>query len=167
MIRHRPRFPAFLLGVVFAAGLFVSPHVDLLSAQSPAAPAPPSAQAPPPATLAVAVERSSETATLTYFNRPIVVLRAQSWAEPPRSAPRSAVRVLDELVAADKPVLWRHELPAAAFLISVGRRAIVGLTPTDIDEAAGETLEGVAIRPFSDFSKCSRRPTRPGVPAPG
>ena len=146
MIRHRPRSRAFLLGVVFAAGLFVSPHADVLSAQSPAAPAPPSAQAPAPATLAVTVERSAETATLTYFNRPIVVLRAQIVGRSPAERAALSVRVLDDLVASRQTGPVEARAAGGGILISVGRRVIVGLTPTDIDEAAGETLEGVAAQ---------------------
>ena len=55
-----------------------------------------------------------------------------------------AVRVLDELIAARQTSPVEARAVGGGFLIGVGRRAIVGLTPLDIDEAAGETLQGVA-----------------------
>ncbi len=104
---------------------------------------------PQPATLpalpSVAVldaEPSGESFTLTYFNRPIVVLRARVLGRPPAERAAIAVRVLDGLVAerSTEPVESRSIEQGS--LIFVGSRVVFGLAPADIDELAGETLEG-------------------------
>jgi len=66
---------------------------------------PPQAPAAPalPAVVAAAVqgaERSNEPFTLSYFNRPIVVLRANVLGRPPAERAALAVQVLDDLVVA-------------------------------------------------------------------
>ena len=105
----------------------------------------PAAQQPPPSMVAavLSAERSGEPFTLTYFNRPIVVLRASVLGRPPAQRAAIAVQVLDDLVAARStdPVESRT-LEGGAALIFVGSRVVVGLAPPDNDDHAGENIEG-------------------------
>jgi small-conductance mechanosensitive channel len=88
-------------------------------------------------------ERSGESFTLTYFNRPIVVLRARVLGRPPSERAAIAVKVLDDLVAAKVTDPVESRQVEGASLIFVGSRLVTGLGAPDIDELAGETLEGV------------------------
>jgi small-conductance mechanosensitive channel len=109
-------------------------------AQTPAAPATPQDLF---TVAAATAERTDEPATLTYYNRPIVVLRARILGRPPADRAAIAVGVLDNLVAAraTDPVEARSIQGGA--LIFVGSRLVVGLASADVDQLAGETLEGV------------------------
>jgi len=82
-------------GALLACALFA----NAAGAQAPAA------QQPPPSMVAavLSAERSGEPFTLTYFNRPIVVLRASVLGRPPAQRAAIAVQVLDDLVAACHP----------------------------------------------------------------
>jgi small-conductance mechanosensitive channel len=109
-------------------------------------PAPPG---PPPSLATAAVlgaEPSGEAITLTYFNRPIVVLRARVLGRGPAERAAIAVRVLDGLVAerTTSPIESRQIEGGALFF--VGSRVVFGLAPPDIDQLAGETLEGVTAQ---------------------
>ena len=110
----------------------------------------PTAPATPPATLpAIAVigaEPSGESFTFTYFNRPIVVLRARVLGRPPSERAAIAVRVLDDLVASKATDPVESRAINEGTLIFVGSRVVFGLAPADIDELAGETLEGVTAQ---------------------
>jgi small-conductance mechanosensitive channel len=129
-------------GALLACALFA----NAAGAQAPAA------QQPPPSMVAavLSAERSGEPFTLTYFNRPIVVLRASVLGRPPAQRAAIAVQVLDDLVEARStdPVESRA-LEGGGALIFVGSRVVVGLAPPDIDELAGETIEGVTERTVS------------------
>lgn len=106
----------------------------------------PAVQAPPPSLATTAVlgaERSSEESTLTYFNRDIVVLRARVLGRNPAERAAIAVRVLDGLVAERTTSPIESRAVEGGSLIFVGSRVVFGLAPPDIDELAGETLEGV------------------------
>ena len=132
--------------------LLVSAQV-LLDAQAPPAapsqptqaPAQPDANQPTPAqTLGIAVEPSSEPVTLTYFNRPIMVLRAQVMGRSPDERRVIAVRAMDDLVGRRQIGPVTATPAAGGMLVEVAGRVIVGITPTDLDTLAGETLQGVA-----------------------
>jgi small-conductance mechanosensitive channel len=117
---------------------------------APAAPAQPAAAQPgannqptPAQTLGIAVEPSGEPVTLSYFNRPIVVLRAQIMGRSPDERRVIAVRAMDDLVARRQIGPVTATPAAGGMLIEVGGRVITGITPTDIDTLAGETLQGV------------------------
>lgn len=116
----------------------------LLAAGALAAqPQPPS---PPPALPSVAVleaEPSGESFTLTYFNRPIVVLRARVLGRPPSERAAIAVRVLDDLVAARATDPIESRAIEDGSLVVVGSRVVFGVTPHDVDALAGETLASV------------------------
>ena len=105
-------------------------------------PAATAAQVAPPA--AIVAEPSGQTATLVFFNRPIVELRARVMGRDPPARADGARRALEELAAqgTTNPIEWRPV--AGGIVISVASRAVVGLTPPDIDELLGETLEGTA-----------------------
>jgi small-conductance mechanosensitive channel len=107
-------------------------------------PAPHGPRTPPPGSvMVVAVEPSGETATLTYFNRPIVILRAKILGRRPAERVKLATMALDDLVAEGRTGPVEARAVDGGVLIGVGSKVIVGLTPTDIDELAGETLDGV------------------------
>jgi small-conductance mechanosensitive channel len=113
-----------------------------LLAQAPAADSP---QAPPAASLtsAVSVERTSEPATLTFFNRPIVTFRARVLGRLPAERAAGARRLLEEEVEGD-PVGTVTSLPiAGGALINIGSRTMFGLAEADVDELSGETFDGV------------------------
>lgn len=112
--------------------------------QPPAATAPPAAAAP--AALALEVERTAESATLSYFNRSIVTVRARVMGRTPAERVAIGVRTLDNLVAARRtsPVNSR-EVPGG-FLIGVGDAVVIGLTSDDLDETSGETLENAVAQ---------------------
>jgi small-conductance mechanosensitive channel len=156
-----------------AAGLLA--FVTLVSVRGSPAPAPvqqapAAAPAAAPAQLltlpadAVVAEPSGETATLTYFNRPIVVLRARVLGRRPSERAALATRVLGELVTAGltRPVAGRAI--EAGVLIGVERHVIIGVTPLDVDVLAGETLQSVAdetvarLQSALDEAVESRRP---------
>ena len=101
-------------------------------------------RAPAESILAAPVEPSGETATLTYFNRPIVALRAKILGRRPTERTALAVRVLDNLVATGHTRAVDAKAVGGAILIEVGNQLIVGLTPADIDDLAGETLQAVS-----------------------
>ena len=111
-------------------------------AQPQTTPVPQGLQAAARAALLTA-ERSGESSTLTYFNRPIVVLRARVLGRPPSERAAIAVQVLDDLVAAKATDPVESLQVESVSLIFVGSRLVVGLGAPDIDELAGETLEGV------------------------
>jgi small-conductance mechanosensitive channel len=122
-----------MLALVLAAGT--------LAAQ----PQPPSPQPAPPTLPTIAVldaQPSGESFTLTYFNRPIVALRARVLGRPPSERAAVAVRVLDNLVAANATDPVESRSVEQGSLIFVGSRVVFGLAPADIDALAGETLEG-------------------------
>jgi small-conductance mechanosensitive channel len=87
-------------------------------------------------------EASGETAALTFFNRPIAVLRARVLGNGPAQRAAGAARILDELVSQgiDGPVESRPI--DGGILVLVGPRVVFGLAPPDVDDLSGETLEG-------------------------
>jgi small-conductance mechanosensitive channel len=110
-------------------------------------PAPAAQEAPPLATVAVRdAVPSGEASTLTYFNRPIVVLRARVLGRGPAERARIAVGVLDGLVAEHSTSPIESRAIEGGSIIFVGNRVVFGLAPPDIDELAGETLEGVTAQ---------------------
>jgi len=136
---HRSRVAALL-------ALLVMPLPPLL-AQEPSTPPPaqPDATQPTAAqTLGIAVEPSDAPVTLTYFNRSILVLRAQVMGRSPDERRAIAVRAMDDLVERRQIGPVTATPAAGGMLLEVGGRVFAGITPTDVDTLAGETLEGVA-----------------------
>jgi small-conductance mechanosensitive channel len=92
------------------------------------------------------IERAppDRAATLTYANRPIVVLRAQVLSRLPEERAAAAARTLDNLVARGvmAPVTTRRVRDAV--MITVGDTPVMVILPADVDELAGETLDSTA-----------------------
>jgi small-conductance mechanosensitive channel len=121
-------------------------------AAQPARPAP-GPQVPPGLAAAFTVERSTEPSTLTFFNRPIVVLRASVAGRRPAERASGAQRVLDDLV--DQGV--SGQVGALPFdggaLISVASHGVLALTTLDVDDLSGETLEAVSAQVVSRLQR--------------
>jgi small-conductance mechanosensitive channel len=95
---------------------------------------------------AVGAERSGESFTFTFANRPIVILRARVLGRSPAERAVGAGRILDDLVAQrlDGPVESRAFEGGA--MITVASRGVLALTPPDVDELSGETLQAVTAQ---------------------
>jgi small-conductance mechanosensitive channel len=147
-----------LSGLLAIVALSVALACAVLTAQ-----APPASQG---STLAVPVEPSGETATLTYFNRPIVVLRARILGRRPAERAALAVRTLDQLVAAGQTRPVEVRSGNGDVLIGVGKQVIVGLTAPDVDDLEGQTLQSVSdqtvarLQQALDEAAEARRPAR-------
>ena len=118
-----------------------------LAAQAPPAPgAPVASQAPASVAAVLSAVPAEETVTLTFFNRPIVNLKAKVLGRSPEERAAAAERVLDELLdqGITGPVTTRPFEGGA--LISVGARGVIALTSPDVDEQLGETIEGVSAQ---------------------
>ena len=104
---------------------------------------PPSSQ---PITAAVGVEPSGQSATVTFANRPIAVLRARLFGRLPSERAAVAERILHELVAQRiaGPVEVRPIEGSRA--ISVGTHTVMVLTPLDVDEVSGQGLDEETTR---------------------
>ena len=109
-------------------------------------------QAPPPPQQPAAVvegasaEPSGQVATLTFANRPIVTLRARVLGRDPADRVASAERVLDELVADGLSGPIESRAFNGGRIIAVASRGILALTVFDVDNLAGETVEGVTAQ---------------------
>ena len=129
----------WLAATVLAAAVSVP---ITLAAQEPR----PSAEPPPPgsALINAIAQPSDETATLVYFNRPIVTMRARILGRRPSERAATGARVLHDLVdnGIFGPVAVRPF--NGGVLLQVGPRTVAALSPPDIDEMSGETLDGVA-----------------------
>jgi small-conductance mechanosensitive channel len=118
---------------------------QLPAPSTPQAPLPVQVPAPQPLVpVQVSIEPSGESFTLTYFNRPIVVLRATVMGRRPEERGLLAVRVMDDLVAKNHTGPVQAVPIAAGALIGVGTQVIVGLTTADLDATTGESLDQAA-----------------------
>jgi small-conductance mechanosensitive channel len=147
-------------GVTLAAA--VGATVLVAQSQTPAVPQGLSAAI---AAAVTSAERSDEPFTLTYFNRPIVVLRANVLGRPPSQRAAIAVHVLDDLVAARVTDPIEARSIEGASLIFVGSRVVVGLGQPDVDELAGETLEGVTAQTVSRLQQAFAEAAEAHTPA--
>jgi small-conductance mechanosensitive channel len=91
-------------------------------------------------------EPSGEAVTLTFFNRPIAVLRARVLGNGPAQRAAGAGRILNDLASqgVSGPVETRPI--EGGILLLVASRVVFGLAPPDIDELSGETLEGASAQ---------------------
>jgi len=116
---------------------------------------PPPAAAPPPLSLTATVssDRDAEPATLTFFNRPIVSLRARILGRRPADRVAGAHRILDELSHAGVtgPVLT--EAVEGGVFVTVGSVGVLGISAADVDELAGETLPTVSAQTVSNLQQ--------------
>ena len=108
--------------------------------------APPPPQQPAPVVEGASAEPSGQIATLTFANRPIVTLRARVLGRDPADRVASATRVLDELIGDGLSGPIESRAFAGGRIISVASRGIVALTAFDVDNLAGETVEGVTAQ---------------------
>src|SRR5262245_46312625 len=116
------------------AALIVAASATFATAQPPAV----------DAASAIRAEATDQSVVLAYFNRPILVLRARVLGRMPADRVDTAVDALDDLVA--RRTISPIELQpfGGGVLITVASRSVVGLTAPDVDELAGQTVEGVA-----------------------
>ncbi len=117
----------------------------LTAAQETPPPAPPDTR-PRGGTIAAALSavRSHQPTTFVYFNRPIVVLRADVLGHPPTERAETARRVLEDLVDAGVTSPVSAQMFEGGALLSVGNRGVLVLAAPDANELAGETLDSVA-----------------------
>ena len=108
--------------------------------------APPPPQQPAPVVEGASAEPSELAATLSFANRPIVTLRARVLGRDPADRVASATRVLDELIADGYSGPIESRPFTGGRIISVASRGIVALTAFDVDNLAGETVEGVTAQ---------------------
>jgi len=143
--------------VILASAVCAGAAAAQAPAQTPTqAPAPTAAQTPaaeqPLALASAAVQsakRSQEPFTLTYFNRPIVVLRAEVLGRSPAERASVAVHVLNDLVAAHVTEPVESRMIDEGALITLGSRVVVGIAMEDVDVLAGETLDGLTAQTVS------------------
>jgi small-conductance mechanosensitive channel len=134
-----------LLRILAILGVIVTPSIGA-SQENPAGPAPQPAQ---PVTTMAAIERLGESATLTFSNRPIVVLRARVMGRLPAERAAVARRLLDGLVEDRLSGPIEVRTLESSRIIAVGNRSVIALTPLDVDDLAGETLDEVTARAVS------------------
>ena len=91
---------------------------------------------------ALATASVGEPAVLSYFNRPIITLRAVVLSRQPEERTARASVYLKDLVRGGTlgPVSTRPVMGAT--VVSVGGRDVFAITPLDVDPLAGETLDG-------------------------
>jgi small-conductance mechanosensitive channel len=111
------------------------------------------ADAQTPAAPALKVERANHGATLTFFNRDIVVFRARVAGREPAERAAAAERLLHELAVqgATAPIEAREVEGARA--ITIGSRHVFYVTSADPDDLAGETLDGVTGQTLSNLKQ--------------
>ena len=140
------RSPALRLRIrvvlLAALSLILIPAVGATQVPSQAPGATPPAATP--VTVSVGIEPASESATVMLSNRPIAVLRARVMGRSPAERASAAARALEDLVdqRVDGPVEVRTF--EAGRMISFGTRPVLVLTPLDVDDTAGETLDSAA-----------------------
>src|SRR4029078_7560722 len=114
--------------------------------------------------LAATAERTSQTATLTYFNRDILVLRARVLGREPDERARSAERVLGDLVAHGVTGPVAAQPLTGGMLITVGSRVVFGVSSLDVDDLAGETLDAVSRQAVANLQRAIQEAVDAGRP---
>jgi small-conductance mechanosensitive channel len=134
------RFLSLAAGAL--ASLALGWNAALLAQTAAAAPV----QRPESVSAAIAAERSGQPATVTFFNRPIVVLRARVLGRTPDERAAGAKRLLDDLAADQITGPVTSHVVDGNVLVNAGSRTVVALTAADVDELSGETLEDVGAQ---------------------
>ena len=134
-----------------AAVLIVSSVMPLWLSVTPAAQSQSSRGGP--ASAALNAERASRGFTLFFFNRPIVVLRARVVGREPVERAVGAGRLLHDLVAQRATGAVTTQSFEGGTIINIGSRGVLLLTPADVDELAGETLEEVTARTVTNLRR--------------
>src|SRR4051794_12732988 len=89
---------------------------------------------------------SPDTATVTFFNRSIVDLRATVLGRGPAERARAAARRLDDLAEGDVAGPVEAHALAGGSLISVASKGVLVITEADLDGVSGDTLQEVTER---------------------
>jgi len=137
IIRFRPS-PIMSAGSVVIAALL---GAALLGAQSPQ-----------PASIGSSViaaanpQPSGEMATLVFFNRPILALRARVFGRSPQDRADTAVAALNELVGLGITGPVEVRKVDLGEIVVVGSRPVFAVTAPDVDLLTGETTDDVAER---------------------
>jgi len=142
----KPALRVLIVALLAAAAVAASsPGAAQPAPQNPAAPAA-QGRAAQGVLTGVQSEPSGEVATLTFFNRPIVVFRARVLGRGPAERAEGAERALESLAAQGTtgPVEWRPFDNGA--VITIASRAVMGIAPPDVDELSGERVEDVAAQ---------------------
>src|SRR3954469_3676092 len=111
-------------------------------------------------------ERAGQSATVSFFNRPIVGFRARVAGRTPDERALGAGRLLHDLLAqgATAPVIAKPFDNGA--MITVASRGVLLLTAADVDDLAGATLDGVAAKTVDRLRQAfaeAEEARRPGV----
>src|SRR5262252_6882887 len=101
----------------------------------------------------ISSDRDAEPVTLTFFNRPIVTLRARILGRRPADRVAGAHQILEDLShsGVTGPVLT--EAVDGGVFITVGSVGVMGLSAVDVDELAGETLPVVTARTVANLQQ--------------
>ncbi len=116
----------------------------VLAAQTQPAPATPPAPGSLPAV--IGAERSQETATVTFTNRPIVEFRARVLGRSPDERATGAERSLEDLAEQGITGPVESSVFEGGATIRVANRVVLALTNADIDDLAGETLGSITAQ---------------------
>ena len=118
------------------------------------------------AAAAAQAEPSGEVSTLTFFNRPIVVLRARVLGRLPHERVTAAESILRQLVEAGVTGPVAAQTVEGGALITVGFRPVFGVVAPDIDPLSGETLDEVTRQAVARLQQAldeASEARRPGV----
>jgi small-conductance mechanosensitive channel len=102
---------------------------------------------------AAVTEASGHAVTLTFVNRPIVVLRARVLGRDPAERAETAVRALDALAEERITGPIERQQVDGVVLIRVGGRGVMALAPHDIDELSGDTVDAAADRVIANLTR--------------
>jgi small-conductance mechanosensitive channel len=100
----------------------------------------------PPGPALLNTTPSDQPFTFTYFNRPIVQLKANVLGRTPVERAIGAQRALDDLASQGTTGPVALQPADGIVMISVGARVVLALTPADVDNLSGETLQGVSAQ---------------------
>src|SRR5262245_19593412 len=89
---------------------------------------------------------SSDTVTLTFFNRQIVELRATVLGRSPSERAAATSRTLADVVREHIAGPVDSRPLQSGSLITVASRGVLVLTAADVDELSGDTLDAVTAR---------------------
>ena len=96
---------------------------------------------------------SSRRVHTDLFNRPIVVFRASVLGRGPFERAAGARRILDDIVERSAVGPVDSQPIDGGSLIRVNSRAVFGVATADVDDLAGETLEGVTARTVANLQQ--------------
>ena len=130
---RRSPVPGPILAGLLALG-FLLPAADSRAQQG----------APPASSLAVPQTAVPPPADIMVGNRKVATLRGVFFQNPPRDRARVANERIEAAIEAGGPLQVTVRSEAGGRLFAVGGRGVFGLTPGDLDEAAGETLDQAA-----------------------